>query len=104
MTVVQQGELFAASSSLPDGFLYRSEFITRDEEASLIAQIQALPLAEAKYKEYTARRRTVSYGGRYDYTVNKLEAAPSIPAFLLPLRDKVARWACLPAENFVHGL
>jgi alkylated DNA repair dioxygenase AlkB len=102
--VSQQAELFAASSSLPEGFVYQREFITREEEGALVAQIQALPLAEAKYKAYTARRRTVSYGGQYDYTLNKLETAPSIPEFLLPLREKVARWAGIPAEKFVHGL
>ena len=104
MAVSQQAELFAASSSLPDGFVYQPEFVTREEEAALVARIQALPLTEAKYKEYTARRRTVSYGGQYDYTLNKLDAAPSIPEFLLPLREKVARWAGIPAEEFVHGL
>jgi alkylated DNA repair dioxygenase AlkB len=101
---MEQAELFAASPQLPDGFVYRPGFITRDEEASLVACIQALPLEEAKYKEYTARRRTVSYGGQYDYTLNKLGAAPSIPDFLLPLREKVAQWADIAPEKFVHGL
>ena len=104
MVLSQQAELFTAGLQLPEGFIYRLEFITREEEASLVAAIQALPLAEAKYKEYTARRRTVSYGGQYDYTLNKLGAAPSIPGFLLPLREKVARWANIPPEKFVHGL
>jgi alkylated DNA repair dioxygenase AlkB len=104
MALSQQAELFTARPQLPQGFIYRPEFISRDEEASLVAGIQALPLAEAKYKEFTARRRTVSYGGQYDYTLNKLEAAPSIPEFLLPLREKVARWTDIAPEKFVHGL
>jgi alkylated DNA repair dioxygenase AlkB len=104
MALSQQTELFTAGPQLPEGFIYRLEFITREEEAALVGRIQALPLAEAKYKEYTARRRTVSYGGQYDYTLNKLGAAPSIPGFLLPLREKVARWANIPPEKFVHGL
>jgi len=101
---MEQAELFTARPQLPDGFIYRPAFVTREEEASLIAQIQALPLEEAKYKEYTARRRTVSYGGQYDYTLNKLETAPSIPECLLPLRKKVAEWAGIAPEKFVHAL
>src|SRR5689334_4754335 len=104
MSVSQQRELFTAAPSLPEGFVYQREFITREEEADLLTHVQALPLSEAKYKEYTARRRTVSYGGQYDYTLNKLEGAPSIPEFLLPLREKAARWVGMPAEKFVHGL
>jgi len=53
-----QRDLFGATG-LPEGFVYRPEFITRDEEAALIEHVRGLPLAEATYKEYTARRRTV---------------------------------------------
>ena len=104
MAVAHQTELFDTESKLPEGFSYRRELVTRQEEAALVADIRALPLEEAKYKEYTARRRTVSYGGQYDYTLNKLEAAPSIPAFLWALREQVAGWAGVPADKFVHGL
>jgi alkylated DNA repair dioxygenase AlkB len=104
MATAHQIELFDAGSKLPEGFVYRTEFITPQEEAALLADIRALPFEEAKYKEYTARRRTVSYGGQYDYTLNKLEAAPSIPAFLWALREQVAGWAGVPADKFVHGL
>jgi alkylated DNA repair dioxygenase AlkB len=36
--------------------------------------------------------------------MNKLESAPPLPAFLLPLRDKVAAWVGIEAGAFVHGL
>jgi alkylated DNA repair dioxygenase AlkB len=99
-----RGDLFGFSLRLPEGFVYEREFITRDEEAALLEFIHSLPLAEATYKEYTAKRRTVSYGGKYDYTSNVLNPAPGIPALLMPLRDKVAAWVGIPAEDFVHGL
>ncbi|HYH42201.1 MAG TPA: alpha-ketoglutarate-dependent dioxygenase AlkB, partial [Burkholderiales bacterium] len=69
-----------------------------------LARIRELPLEEAKYKEFTARRRTVSYGGKYDFSANKLDAAPDIPPFLFPLRKKVAKWLGMPPESFVHAL
>jgi alkylated DNA repair dioxygenase AlkB len=99
-----QADLFGDTLDLPQGLVYAREVVTRDEEASLLATIAALPLQEAKYKEYTARRRTVSYGGKFDYTNNVLRPTDPIPELLLPLRDKMARWVGVPAEDFVHGL
>lgn len=102
--MAEQRDLFSSAPALPEGFLYRLEFITPEEEAGLVSDIRALPLSEAKYREYTARRRTVSYGGQYDFSAGRLEAAPDIPGFLFPLREKVARWVDVPAEKFVHAL
>jgi alkylated DNA repair dioxygenase AlkB len=100
----RQGELFGSERPLPEGFVYQREFLSLDEESELLASIERLPFAQAKYKAYTARRRTVSYGSKYDYDQNVLNEAPPIPAFLMPLRQKVAHWAGLPPEHFVHGL
>ena len=100
-----QADLFGdPAPQLPDGFVYRAEFISREEEEALLAAIRDLPLAEATYKAYTARRRTVSYGGKFDYDRNVLKPADPIPAFLFPLRDKVASWLGIGAEALVHGL
>lgn len=99
-----QADLFGRGPELPEGFVYQLEFITPDEEAALVERIRELPLTEAQYKEYKARRRTVSYGGRYDFSAGRLEAAPVIPQILFPLREKVARWGGVPPEDFVHAL
>jgi alkylated DNA repair dioxygenase AlkB len=99
-----QPDLFGSEAALPEGFTYRPEFVTRDEEAHLLEIIKGLPLEEATYKEYTARRRTVSYGSEYDFSSNTLERAQAIPDFLLPLRATIARWARVAPEKFVHGL
>jgi alkylated DNA repair dioxygenase AlkB len=104
MATLRQQDLFDALPALPEGFTYAPEFITPEEEALLVETIQGLPLEKAKYKEFTAKRRTVSYGGQYDFERNKLEAAPSLPAFLFPLRDKVARWVDIQPEKFVQAL
>lgn len=101
---LQQPDLFDAAPGLPEGFVYEREFITREEEASLLAAIGGLPMTEAKYREFTARRRTMSYGGQYDFSAGKLEPAPDIPDFLMPLREKVARWVGVPPEKFVQAL
>jgi len=99
-----QGNLFDAAPRLPEGFVYRPEFITPEEETALLAIIRELPLEEAQYRQYTARRRTVHYGGQYDFNKGRLDEAPPLPPSLMPLREKVARWIGIPPEQFVHGL
>ena len=101
---LSQEELFESEFRGPPGFVYQPAFISREEEAALLQIIRGLPLQEAKFQQYTARRRTVRYGTEYDPRAKALDEAPGIPEFLFPLRDKVARWIELPAESFVHGL
>jgi alkylated DNA repair dioxygenase AlkB len=99
-----QRSLFEAGSALPEGLLLASELITPEEEAALIDGIRALDLKEARYKEYTAKRRVASFGAGYDFVENELTPAPTIAAFLLPLREKAARWAGLEAEALGYAL
>ena len=89
---------------LPEGLAYEPEFLSRDEEQALIALIRTLPLAAAKYKAYTARRRVVSFGGSYDYDANKLLPAQALIEPLHPLRARVARWAGIEPEALHHVL
>ena len=104
MQVARQGELFPEARPFPGGLAYAAELITPADEKRLIEAIRELPLLEARYKDYTARRRIVSYGSAYDFESNERRAAPSIPQFLLPLRVRVARWAGVPERRFEHAL
>jgi alkylated DNA repair dioxygenase AlkB len=99
-----QAELFAEGASLPSGLLHVPDFISREEEAALLAGIGSLELHEAAYKEFTAKRRVASFGAGYDFDANELTPAPVMASFLLPLREKVARWAQVPAEDFGYAL
>jgi hypothetical protein len=105
---VSQGSLFdlpePVPENLPPGLAYEPGFLLRDEEAQLIALIHTLPLAAAKYKSYTARRRVVSFGGSYDYDANRLLPTAALVDELHPLRERVARWAGLAPEALVHTL
>jgi alkylated DNA repair dioxygenase AlkB len=101
---MKQGELFGIPQDLPAGMVYEPDFITRDEEAALLSEIRNLPLREAKYKEYTAKRRIISYGGSYDFSSNELVPAGPIPPFLHPLRECIAEWLEVPASRFTHAL
>ena len=106
---MSQGALFddlpePAPQNLPEGLAYEAEFLSREEEQALIALIRSLPLEAAKYKEYTARRRVVSFGGSYDYDANKLLPAQPLIDELQPLRARVARWAGVAPETLHHVL
>ena len=61
-----QEELFESAFQGPEGFTYQPAFITREEESALLAILRTLPFQEAKFQQYTARRRTVRYGTQYD--------------------------------------
>jgi alkylated DNA repair dioxygenase AlkB len=89
---------------VPQGMTYRTEFLGRDEERALLEHIRSLPLREAQYRQYTARRRTVNYGLAYDFTHQKANVAPPIPEFLAPLRARAAQWAGVESEDFVQAL
>lgn len=87
-----------------NGYVYEPDFLSLAEEAELIAQVEQLPFTYAQYKEFRARRRVVSYGGRYDYNANRLNVADPIPALLHPLRDRAAKWAGLGPDQLAHAL
>jgi alkylated DNA repair dioxygenase AlkB len=89
---------------LPPGLIYRADFLERDEEQALLAHIRALPLREAQYRQYTARRRTVNYGFSYDFQHLEAKPAPPIPEFLGPLRVRAAQWAGVASADFVQAL
>jgi alkylated DNA repair dioxygenase AlkB len=102
--VALQDDLFGRAATLPEGLAFREDFVSADEEARLLEHITALPLAEAIYKGYTARRRVASFGSRYDFGDNRLLPAEPIPEFLLPLRERAAEWAGVAPEAFSSAL
>lgn len=100
---MQQSDLFAAPA-MPPGMEYREEFISPAEEAELIERIRALPLTEAKYHQYTARRRTVSFGASYDFSKHRATPAPELPQEFHSLRNRAAEWAQLDPDSIVQTL
>jgi alkylated DNA repair dioxygenase AlkB len=100
-----QTDLFAPPPPLlPEGMVYEREFLSPQEEQALVRIAASLPLKEMNYKGYTARRRVASYGGRYDFSANQLEAASPLPSQLEPLRARVAQWLAVEPETFTQVL
>jgi len=105
---MQQTALFDALTpspeALPEGLAYEPGFLTAAEEAALIDLVRSLPLQAAQYKSYAARRRVVSYGGRFDYDDNRLLPGEPLIEALHPLRERVAHWAGVAPEALRHAL
>jgi len=101
---MEQSQLFSPESGLPEGMVYLPDFISPAEERDLLDCVRSLPLHEARYKEWDAKRRIVSYGGRYDFSRNQLLPADPIASFLHPLRDRIAQWSGIPALQFGYAL
>lgn len=93
------GSLFDVD--VPDGFQYRSDFISSEEEALLADEIASIEFSTFEMRGVVARRRVAFFGRTYDAAV--VSTSP-LPAFLMPLRDKVAVWANVDAQTFAMAL
>jgi alkylated DNA repair dioxygenase AlkB len=88
----------------PEGLSFREDFITAGEEAALLSAIEPLDFRPFEFHGWTGNRETVSYGWRYDFSRARVEPAPPIPEFLLPLRERAAQFAGLAAAAFEQAL
>ena len=98
------GDADAPIEASIEGLVYQPELLSHDEEEQLIAIINTLPLHAARYKQYLARRRVMSFGGSYDFDTNRLLPGVELDARLIGLRDKVARWINVEPQDLVHAL
>lgn len=102
-----QSELFDMPVALPNGFIYRQNFITADEEEAFAFQCFQLPFSDLHFHEYVARRRVVSYDcGEItpSSAATGVEPRRPIPEFLMPLRRQVGRWLGIDEAKFVNVL
>jgi hypothetical protein len=88
-------------ADVPSGFQYRDGLIGLDEEASLAAEIGRLEFSTFEMRGVVARRRVAFFGRSYD--AGGAPTAP-LPAFLMPLRDRVAAWAGVEPDAFAMAL
>jgi alkylated DNA repair dioxygenase AlkB len=96
---MSQADLFA--DPLIEGLEYRQEFISRDEEAELLRQLEAMDLAPFRFHGWTGNRKTHSFGWRYDFDDASFRSAEPIPDWLLPLSRRAAE---LAGDDIAHAL
>jgi alkylated DNA repair dioxygenase AlkB len=87
-----------AAGTLPEGFNYQSNVITPEQERELVQHISTLPFKAFEFRGFEGKRRTVSYGWRYDFNQQKLQKADPVADFLLPVREMAGRFAGLEPE------
>jgi alkylated DNA repair dioxygenase AlkB len=96
--------LFADLQTFPEGFVYQPDFVSPDEQRALLDEIRALEFHEVRMHGVVARRRVIQYGWKYAFDGARLSEGPPLPAFLLPLRDRAAPFASVPAESLSEAL
>jgi len=97
--VATGGSLFDVDA--PAGFLYRSDFITNDEESRLADEIARVEFANFEMRGVVAKRRVAFFGRSYD---SRSAPVLPLPPFLLACRDRLAEWAGVEAQAFAMAL
>lgn len=105
-----QSELFELPPRLPHGLVYRPQFLTRAEEAALLAAIAPLPFRQARFQQYVARRRVVHFHADGDvdttdaYDDGESFSSGPVPPFLGALQQRIADAFGISRVAFVHTL
>jgi DNA oxidative demethylase len=86
------------------GLKLADALIDEGEEAALLARLQALDLAPFRFQGWEGKRRTQSFGWRYDFDDASFQPTDPLPDWLLPLREKAAGFAGVAPADFVHVL
>jgi alkylated DNA repair dioxygenase AlkB len=84
---------------VPQGFIYRDEFLSREDERTLLAAIEGVAFDSFSMRGVVARRRVKFYGRAYD----DIPSEP-MPHFLMPLRAQLAAWARVTPDAFAMAL
>jgi alkylated DNA repair dioxygenase AlkB len=88
----------------PEGFAYRPELITPEEEQALAARFATLPFRPYEFRGYLGARRTVAYGWRYAAHGKAVEPVQAIPDFLQDVRAKAAAFAGLNPDDLAQAM
>jgi alkylated DNA repair protein (DNA oxidative demethylase) len=89
----------------PEGLVYRPDFITADEEQTVLAVVRDLEFHQVRMHGQIARRTVCHFGYDYDYeSRGSISQASALPAELLWLRDRCARLADLQPEELAQTL
>jgi alkylated DNA repair protein (DNA oxidative demethylase) len=84
----------------PDGFFYHPDFIREPEERELLKHLEQLTFADVRMHGIVAKRRVLHFGWVYGYDTWRIVQGPPLPAFLHPLRERVASLTSIEAASF----
>ena len=90
--------------TLLPGLDYRPDFIDSEEERALVVEVEAMDLSPFRFHGWTGKRKTHTFGWRYDFDDASFAPAEPLPDWLQPLRASAAGFAGVAPEEFVHAL
>ena len=93
-----------ALAPVPRGFTYAPDFLNRDEEDALVAEVERLAFHEVRMHGVAARRTVIHFGWDYDYSGWKIHRTEPAPDWLRSLRDRAAAAASVDAERLEQFL
>ena len=99
-----QPDLFGTETGLPEGLGYRRDLLSGSEERALTERIAALDLKPFEFHGFLGNRRTASFGWHYAFGGGGLARTAGLPGWLLPLRERAATLAEVPADALEHAL
>jgi alkylated DNA repair dioxygenase AlkB len=100
----RQLDLFAAAKPLPEGLVYQPDFISTDEENSLLSHLEGVQFADIHMHGVIAKRRAAHFGINYEYNSAAVAPGVAIPEFLLPLRERIGKFTGRRPEEFEEVL
>ena len=86
------------------GLAYQPELIGTMQEQALIECLARLDVAPFRFLGWTGKRKTKSFGWRYDFDDSSFTPAEPVPAWLEPLRNRAAAFADVVPTDFHHVL
>jgi hypothetical protein len=100
-----QVDLFGISPTHPAGFRYLPNLVDERGERQLAQHIAEQNLAPFEFHGFLGKRRVVSFGHRYEFGAGGgLKEGAEMPAFLVPIRSRVASAFGLDPAKFVQAL
>jgi len=91
-------------TTLPEGMKYQANFLSAEEEPALLRDIVCLPFREFEFHGFTGKRKTVSFGWRYDFNGGGLTKTEDVPEFLTGLRARSEAFAGIVPGSFQQVL
>ena len=86
------------------GLRSATEFLDVADERMLIGHIDSTDLVPFQFQGWTGKRLTASFGWSYDFAIGRPKEAPPMPDWLLPFRDRAARFAGLDPAELIQAL
>ena len=116
MRHADQLKLFDIGTQLPNGLIYRPNFITEEEEEILLTYLENAALRSPRYElppeeveednptSYHSQRRSKGYGWEYDEVHKKFVPGTPLPHYMHGLQRKIAKWLHIPTPHVAEAL